>query len=433
MNFDTIVIGGGMAGLSSALRCLELGQKTAVIASGQSALHFSSGSIDLLSHLPKGEQVDDPLAALANYPSDYPTHPYAKLGTEKITQAIDWYQSTLTKLGVPLLNQENEQNHLHVTALGTFKASWLSQPFVYQFPMNLEAHQVQKMVLLSIDGFRDLQPKLTEDNLKQLKAFHQLEIDVVTLSTASFSNMRRNSCELRSIDLSRLFARKEQTKELIDFIKANSKPGDLVVLPAIFEGIVGLETLKQIEQEAKVVLSELPTMPPSLMGIRLEETMRRAFIRQGGTLLTGDHVLSGEFITNIQGKKHLRAIFTRNHLDMPLCAKNFILASGSFFSNGLVADLHTVKEPIFGFTVKQKESRKEWYSERFFDKKSHPFLGMGLETDANNRPYKDEQLIQNVYCAGAILSGYNPVAEGCGGGVAISTGFAAAEKTQEKQ
>lgn len=48
MKFDNIVIGGGMAGLSAALRLVEAGQKTLLMASGQSALHFSSGSIDLL-------------------------------------------------------------------------------------------------------------------------------------------------------------------------------------------------------------------------------------------------------------------------------------------------------------------------------------------------------------------------------------------------
>ena len=111
MKFDTIVIGGGMAGLTSALRCLELGQKTAVIASGQSALHFSSGSIDLLSNLPNGEAVTDPLRALESYPANYPTHPYAKLGKEKIINALNRYQTMITKLGVPHSKQSDDQNH----------------------------------------------------------------------------------------------------------------------------------------------------------------------------------------------------------------------------------------------------------------------------------------------------------------------------------
>uniref|UniRef100_UPI0025B6922F FAD-dependent oxidoreductase n=1 Tax=Aeromonas caviae TaxID=648 RepID=UPI0025B6922F len=66
MKFDSIVIGGGMAGLSAALRLAEAGQKTLLMASGQSALHFSSGSVDLL------ESDGDPRAPL---PPFFPSPP----------------------------------------------------------------------------------------------------------------------------------------------------------------------------------------------------------------------------------------------------------------------------------------------------------------------------------------------------------------------
>ena len=69
MKFDSIAIGGSMAGLSAALRLAEAGQKTLLMASGQSALHFSSGSIDLL------ESEGDPRAALPAFMAAHPDHP----------------------------------------------------------------------------------------------------------------------------------------------------------------------------------------------------------------------------------------------------------------------------------------------------------------------------------------------------------------------
>ncbi|OOF07897.1 hypothetical protein BZG79_13015, partial [Salinivibrio sp. MA427] len=48
IHYDIAVIGGGIAGYTAAIRALEAGKKTVMISAGQSALHFSSGSIDVL-------------------------------------------------------------------------------------------------------------------------------------------------------------------------------------------------------------------------------------------------------------------------------------------------------------------------------------------------------------------------------------------------
>ena len=114
---------------------------------------------------------------------------------------------------------------------------------------------------------------------------------------------------------------------------------------------------------------------------------------------------------------------------MPLVANHYLLASGSFFSRGLHAERHHIEEAIFGLDIAPLAStnHQHWYQPQFFSDQPHQFLGMGVETNQQLQPSLNGNVITNLYCAGAILAHYNPVFEGSGSGVAISTGFHAAQ------
>ena len=67
MRFDTIIIGGGLSGLVAGIELVRKGQKCLMVSSGQSALHFFSGSFELCS------KDENPLKAIAALDA---AHPY---------------------------------------------------------------------------------------------------------------------------------------------------------------------------------------------------------------------------------------------------------------------------------------------------------------------------------------------------------------------
>ena len=57
MKFDTVIIGGGLAGMVAGITLEKAGKKTAIISTGQNALHFFSGSFESLQE-PEQRIVD---------------------------------------------------------------------------------------------------------------------------------------------------------------------------------------------------------------------------------------------------------------------------------------------------------------------------------------------------------------------------------------
>ena len=56
-----------------------------------------------------------------------------------------------------------------------------------------------------------------------------------------------------------------------------------------------------------------------------------------------------------------------------------------------------------------------------------PFMAAGVVTDEQFKVAVGGAAVDNLYGCGAILSGYNPVKEGCGAGVAMFTALKVAE------
>jgi len=123
----------------------------------------------------------------------------------------------------------------------------------------------------------------------------------------------------------------------------------------------------------------------------------RAMAQRGATVLRGDRAVSAV----LEAGKVL-SVRTVNLDDEPLEAALFILATGKYFSRGLLSDMEHIYEPVFGADVAYIPGRSHWYDQDF--SAPQPFLSFGVKTDERGRVLIGGKSIGNLYATGDILA-----------------------------
>lgn len=418
MKFDTIIIGGGLSGLISGIYLSQRGQRCVIISSGQSALHFSSGSFDLLNNLPDGTSVQKPLDAISELVKQAPTHPYAKLGETKFKELAQQAEEFFKNAGISTQGN-HEENHYRVTPMGTLKPTWLTLKNLL-ISENEKCLPIQHPGIFNITGFLDFYTRFIADEFLKMGA----KCSIHSINFPALENLRKNPTEMRSVNIARVFDKQENIKELARILKAESGNCDSIILPAI-TGLNREDVVDYLRKEINKPIYLLQTLPPSVPGIHTQQKLRSVFQQNGGVFMLGDNVLRAD----IKGNR-ISQIYSFNHGDIPFVGQNFILATGSYFSQGLIASTEKIYEPIFDLDVTFTPNRTQWYNSDVFD--TQPYQSFGIKTDSTFRCTREGKIFENLYAAGAILEGFNPLKEGCGAGVSILSAMYIAEQILSK-
>lgn len=413
MKFDTIIIGGGLTGLVCGIALSKRGQRCVIISSGQSALHFSSGSLDLMNVLPDGTEVEYPVEAIPALSQQSPQHPYVKLGKEKFAELAVRSELFLKENGVPVQGTV-QVNHFRVTPMGTFKPTWLT--LGDQLGCEQAKLPWKKLAIFNIIGFLDFYTQFIVDEFRKLGT----ESSVHSFHLPALEHLRKNPTEMRSTNIARVFSKKENLEELILVLKQESGDAEAIVLPAIV-GLEQVEVQQYLQNKVGKPVCLLPTLPPSVPGIRTQQHLCKCFTEAGGVYMLGDTVLRAEKEGN-----RISRVYSYNHGDIPFTGKHVVLATGSYFSQGLIAAPDRVYEPVFDLDVSFAKEREQWYDLNIFENQA--YQSFGVKTDVNFRGLYKGQPLDNLYVAGAILEGCNAIKEGCGGGVSLLSALHVADE-----
>jgi len=196
-----------------------------------------------------------------------------------------------------------------------------------------------------------------------------------------------------------------------------------VGVPAILGLHRIMEVVDDLGKRIGVPIFEVPTLPPAVAGLRLKEAFDRCLPSIGVHTLYNKKVL--------QVKKDRNGHFTcdigSEYPELIVYTKAAILATGRFIGQGLVADLHQIRESLFDLPVSQPEDRTQWHRKKFLDSRGHAINRAGIEIDEHFRPLKanGRPAYKRLYAAGSILAHADWIRMKCGSGLAIATAYAA--------
>ena len=453
---DLLVIGAGLTGLFAAYTAARAGLHVRVIAHGAGATHWHAGTVDLIGYLPNEEEaVTDWTKALPELP---PAHPYRILGIEAVAKAMNEFQHLTAAAGLPYvraghdtilttssppderISQKSDSDERVIDPnlgrnLQLISPVGAPRP-VYLAPAAQQAANFEDdrpLVIVGLQGMPDFYPELIAANLQ--RQGHRARS--ATLPLSRITNRRDNNPLHVARLLDQPAAQAQLTEMVVDVTAARERVG----LPAILGLDAHLPLLKKVhqaivsrdprtsqtcdDQGAACSAFEIPTLPPSVPGLRLDAALRTQLTSLGvrveiGMEVRGFHATGRriQWIETETGSRPLRHT-----------AHSYLLATGGILGGGIYADrCGSVKETVFDLPLTAPQTRSQWMRPLFLDAKGHPIFQAGVNVDDCFRPLDEAgaPVYDNLWAAGSILAHTDPIRERSREGIAIATGYAAA-------
>lgn len=406
---EVVVIGAGVAGLVAALRLAEGGRRVRVLAKGVGSTHVSGGTVDVLGYDPA--PVVSPAAALPAFLAAHPEHPYARIGPEVVAQALAWLKPHLAVRYVG----DTGRNFFLPTALGVAKPAALAPETMAAGDLAGGGH----MAVVGLPALKDFYPGLVAGNLARATlpsgaavAARPVEIDGLGGLGADVGPVRW----ARRLDSPAFRAM------LAGALSGRLDPGETVALPAVLGLDRPAQAWEELEARLERPVCEVPTLPPSVPGVRLYKALSAAVAQMGGCLVLGAEVLG----VCTDGNQ-VEAVVTRaggGTRRWP--ATHVVLASGGWASGGFVMDdRRRAHETVLGLPLAgfpPAPPTGPGIPDR------QPLRRSGVAVDSSLRPVSagGEPLLGNARVVGAALAGADPFREKSGEGISVASGYHAA-------
>ncbi len=409
---EVLIIGGGLAALVTAWQVAIHGKSVCLVTKGRGAIYWGSGCVDVL-RLTRGEHSTERKTLyeeLQEFVQQNPEHPYAKIGLVEIQAALEAFKSLCHSAGYPLQGSL-EHTWILPSALGTVRSTCLA-------PETMVAGDLRRddpMLIVGFKQFLDFFPQLIADNL----AYQGISARGISLDLPSLEKRRF----VTALVLATLFESPGFRQEVCETLKPHLPGAARLGFPSVLGLNNALKIKQDLEDALGLPIFEIPSLPPSIPGMRLHNILSDAIEHHGGQLYEGMEVKTASTVGNKVAAVWIEAA-ARHY---PRSADKFVLATGGFLGGGYYVSYYGyAQETIFNLPLLPRLEPHQWFNRQFLNAEGHPIFRLGIPTDSRLRPLdaSDKPIYENLYIVGDALGGFDSIRQRSLEGIALVSGYA---------
>lgn len=414
-----VVIGAGIAGLTTCLRLAKAGARVVLLTKGIGGLQLSQGTVDILGYGP--QWVSHPLQAVSALAAEDPGHPYAAIGVEAVRSGVGLLREAV---GPELLTGDVEANFLLPTAVGAVRPTCLAQPSMVAGQCRDKA----QFVIVGLRQLKDFPAALIAGNLARTvlddggrMAARHIVVDFPARAGESDSS---------GLAYARAFDDPDFRDRFAGLLAPQIAEGETVGLPAVL-GLSERNAWHDLSDKLGRPVFEIPLPPPSVPGMRLNQTLTAAVTAAGVRVVLGSRVTA---VRAGDGRVSAVSIAAAGGA-REFQADAFVLAAGGFESGALALDSHgTVSETIFGLPLTGLPAAPGDLILANYWGTQQPLFAVGVGVDERMRPVGADSapVYANLHAAGGVLAGAQRWSEKSGEGIAVGSAVRAADAIVEE-
>ena len=426
---DVLVVGGGIAGATAALAAAESGATVRLLSHKKSTLRQASGLVDVLGAVggdgstggdgsaaggPK--LIADPFEALDRLPD---SHPYRVVGADAIRDGLGLFDEAV---GDAYAGEHTDRNALVLTHGGTIKPT-------ARYPESVApglASSEEDTLLVGFAGLTDFDAPTAAAHLEATDVPFAVDGATVTFPV-KFRDDALTTRFAKALDTDESSARKRLADAVRD-AAADLDDYERVGFPAMLGDDAGREVRAELADRLGATVFQIPTGPPSLLGMQLEDLLLDALDDAGVRLASGNPAVGYE----ASDGRVESVLVDRRGREVPYAAEEFVLATGGLVGKGIDSDREAVTEPIFDCHVPHPTDRYDWSEPEAFG--DHAFARFGVVPDDDLRPTDGSGATEfgNLRAAGGVLGGADTAREKSAAGVSLATGAYAGRRAGEE-